>query len=165
MKRPKNYTSRDQYRFYRRGGGKLLYKKFIAVLDLFNKLAMDAIIYEGKSLNMGHRLSYLSVSKSNTYSGRKRVNWNESNKYKAEIIARGDIPKSKETPDGQEWLVYYTDEIFVRFHWRKTFCRVPHKSAYSFHPTRGKKGNKTKLTALLIRIPSAHTRYDLLRVQ
>ena len=50
---------------------------------------------------------------------------------------------------GVKWHIYFTDEYYCKFHWRKIKCKVKNKSVYRFDATRGKVGNKDKLIKLL----------------
>jgi len=69
----------------------------------------------------------------------------ESNKYKAELIEKGEELYNKETDQGIKWQLYYTDKEYLKYYWRKGKCKVKNKSVYRFDATRGIKGNKGKL--------------------
>ena len=90
-------------------------------------MIMDYIL-SGKEFKMGHNLSTLSVVRMDRDPRNPAIDWGESNKYKAELIANGD-----------KHLKYY---------WRKGKCTVKNKSVYRFDATRGVKGNKGKLKEL-----------------
>lgn len=136
----------DIYKDYRNNSNNPVSKSTHAeVLRKFNTKAMEEIIYEGKVLELGWYLSDLSIIRVKADPTNPRVNWGESYKRKQEIIEDGGTPKSEENPDGEPWLVYFDDEWFAMFYWRKSGCTVPYKSAYKFRATRGDKGNKTKL--------------------
>ena len=51
------------------------------------------------------------------------------------------------TPDGQNWIVYWSDDYYLRFAWAKNkgACRVKNHKFYSFIPTNSKKGPKKQL--------------------
>jgi len=135
-------------RYQEEEDGDLTYKEFSAACSEFNIAAMERIL-EGEELNMGHRLSTLSVIRIKRDFKNPNVNWPASFELKEQIIEEGGTPKSDENPDGEEWLVYYDDPWYARFYWQKSRCQVPNKTAYSFRATRGDKGNKTKLHELL----------------
>lgn len=125
------------------------------ILEKFNVKAMEEIIYEGKVLEMGYYLSDLYILRVKADPNNPAVNWKRSKELKQEIIEDGGTPKSDENPDGEPWLVYHDDDWIAKFHWRKSGCTIPNKTAYSFRATRGDKGNKTKLKERLRNDPTA----------
>lgn len=153
-------TSRDMYEFYLEQGGDLDYSMFRDVISEFNIGAMDKIVYEGRTLEMGSNLSRLSVIRVDRNHASPRVNWPESNKLKQEIIDEGNEPMSDEHPDGEPWLIFYTDDWYCRFFWEKRNCKIKNHSAYRFDATRGTKGNKRKLIDLLKSDDLAYLMYD-----
>lgn len=151
---PKSHTLRTMYKNY---DGPLPYKAFREACESFNRKSMDQII-QGKTLNMGHRLSTISIIKiKRNYDkkGGKAVNWKKSNKRKQELLDQG------KDPDNHKWLVFYTTDWYCRFYWKKRNCIVPNKSVYSFHPTGGKKGNKKKLKEALEKDSLHHKNFEL----
>ena len=121
---------------------------FKDICSEFNMLAIDYIL-EGKEFNMGYNLSTLSIVRMKRDPRAPRVDWSESNKYKAELQMFGKKLYDKETGEGTKWQIYFTDEDYYKYYWRKGKCAVPNKSVYRFDATRGIKGNKEKLTKVL----------------
>lgn len=142
----KTFHRTDIYADYREESSnpvsKATHKK---ILEKFNTRAMEQIIYEGEVLEMGWYLSDLYIIRVEANPDHPAVNWKASHERKQKIIEEGGTPKSDENPDGEPWIVYHDDDWFAKFHWRKSGCTVPNKTAYSFRATRGDKGNKTKL--------------------
>tara|TARA_R110002051_G_scaffold321527_2_gene409442 strand:- start:2534 stop:3013 length:480 start_codon:yes stop_codon:yes gene_type:complete len=114
----------------------------------FNILIMDHIL-EGKEFNMGYNISTLSIVRMQRDPRSPRVDWSESNKYKKELTESGVKLYDHITGEGTKWQIYFTDEYYYKYYWRKSKCTVPNKSVYRFDPTRGMKGNKERLTRLL----------------
>ena len=114
----------------------------------FNILIVDYIL-EGKEFNMGYNLSTLSIVRMERDPRSPRVDWAESNKYKQELKDSGEKLYDKETGEGTKWQIYFTDEYYYKYYWRKGKCKVPNKSVYRFDATRGLKGNKERLTRTL----------------
>ena len=110
---------------------------------------MDEIILEGGVLNMGKNLSTLSIVRIRRNPETKQIDWQSSMAYKEELEAKGEKLYDHETGEGTKWLIYFTDEWYCRFYWRKERCTIPNKTAYRFRATRGEMGNKTKLKELL----------------
>ena len=119
-------------------------KKFKKVVYTFNKKAVDNLV-EGKVINMKQYLGFLSINKiprnhpDFIMKGSAIVNWAESYKYKNELIDKGITPRSKEQPEGKNWLVHYTDDYFLKFTWTKKSgaCRVKNHGFYAFSPAKG----------------------------
>lgn len=114
----------------------------------FNILIMDHIL-EGKEFNMGYNISTLSIVRMKRDPRSPRVDWSESNRYKQELKDSGENLYDKDTGEGTKWQIYFTDEYYYKYYWRKGKCTVPNKSVYRFDATRGMKGNKERLTRLL----------------
>lgn len=137
-----------------------IYKEYIDEHDFIDKKIFRDIcaefnieiiedILEGRTFHMGSNLSSLSIVKMERDPRNPKIDWGESNKYKAELIANGEDLYNSETGQGTKWHIYYTDEYYCKFYWRKGRCRIPNKSVYRFDATRGIKGNKEKLIKLL----------------
>ena len=117
------------------------------------------LVLEGKEFSMGNNLSTLSVRRIERNPSKPTIDWWESNKYKQELLAQGKELYNKETDEGEKWFIYYTDPWYCKYHWQKSKCKLANKSAYRFTPTRGTKGNKEKLTALLKNDDLAYLRF------
>ena len=117
------------------------------------------MVLEGKEFSMGNNLSTLSVRRIERNPSKPTIDWWESNKYKQELLAQGKELYNKETDEGEKWFIYYTDPWYCKYHWQKSKCKLANKSAYRFTPTRGTKGNKEKLTALLKNDDLAYLRF------
>lgn len=162
---PKSETLKTIYDHYQETTDDPLdYNKYREACELFNIYAMEEII-EGKTLNMGAYLSTLSIIRIERNYSNPKVNWGETNKLKKELLEEDDITEddlySKDNPDGIKYFVYHTDDWYCRFYWNKKYCKVTNKSVYSFHATRGLKGNKTKLKEALKNNPLQHKKYKL----
>jgi|TARA_R110002020_G_scaffold190728_1_gene390342 hypothetical protein len=115
---------------------------FKNICSEFNIGIIDYIL-EGKEFNMKSNLSSLSVVRKDRDPRSPKIDWGESIKYKKELEAEGKNLKDI------KWHIYYTDEYYCKYYWKKGKCRIPNKSVYRFTPTRGLKGNKEKLITML----------------
>ena len=144
--------------------GDLTYKKFREVCEKFNTLAMEEII-SGRELHLGFRLSSISVVRIERNYKNPPVDWKATKEYKQELLDDGytedDFYHPDNNPDGKKYFIYHTDPWYVRFYWNKAGCRVKNKSVYSFVPTRGKKGNVTKLKKRLEEDDTAYLDYKM----
>mgnify|MGYP003154099191 CR=1 FL=1 len=143
-----SYTLSHIYEDYIEENGFIDRKLFRDICSDFNIEVMDYIL-EGKAFNMGNHLSTLSIVKQKRDPRSPRINWGESNKYRQELIDEGKDLYNFETGKGTRWHIYYTDEHYFKYYWRKGKCLIPNKSVYRFDATRGIKGNKEKLINLL----------------
>lgn len=149
---------------YKKYDGPLSYAGFREVCEEFNKLVMEEIL-KGKEFHIGFRLSSISIIRIERNFKNPPVDWNETNKYKQELLEEGytedDFYHPDNNPDGKKYFIYHTDPWYCRFYWNKLGCRVKNKSVYSFVPTRGKKGNVTKLKQLLKEDDLAYLNFKL----
>ena len=123
-------------------------KLFKQLCEEFNMLVVEALL-EGVKFSMGSNLSTLSIRRIERNPSAPTIDWWESNKYKTELLSEGKELYDKETEKGEKWFIYYTDPWYCKYHWKKSKCKIPNRTANRFTPTRGVKGNKEKLTKLL----------------
>ena len=142
-------TIKDIYAFYKEEVSNPLNKKlFKELCEQFN-LDIVEVLLEGKIFTMGSNMSNLSIRRIERNPRKPTIDWWESNKYKQELLAKGEKLYDNNTGEGVKWFIYYTDPWYCKFHWEKHRCKIPNKTAYRFTPTRGVKGNKEKLIKLL----------------
>ena len=142
------HTLRNITKKYIKEYGDIDTNLFRDICSEFNILSMDYIL-DGKELSMGNNLSSLSITRQERDPRSPRIDWGESNKYKAELLKENKQIYNSETGEGVKWHIYYTDEFYCKYYWKKGKCKVKNKSVYRFDATRGVKGNKEKLIHLL----------------
>ena len=119
---------------------KLKYIIFAFIIKNYNKKIMSEIIEEGYSLNLSitHLGRIEAVKKERV--DRKAIDWKKSNDYKKELISNNITPKSKDNPDGQEWLIYFNNDTYACLKWRlsnkKYIESYQLKEQYVFKPVR-----------------------------
>lgn len=152
-------TLEDIYKDYRSTTDSTVPKHvFKDMCEQFN-IAVVEMLLEGKSFTMGSNMSNLSIRRIERNPSKPTVDWWESNKYKKELLEEGKKLYDSNTGEGVQWLIYYTDPWYCKFHWEKHRCKIPNKTAYRFTPTRGIKGNKEKLSKLLKEDDLAYLRF------
>ena len=143
------YTLKDIYKDYIKDSKNYVDKSiYNSIVQEFNIMIVDYIL-EGKEFNMGNNLSTLSIIRRDRDPRSPRLDWGESNKYKKELLDKGESLYNAETGEGVKWHIYHTDEYYCKYYWRKGKCKIPNKSVYRFDATRGLKGNKERLIYLL----------------
>ena len=142
------YTIGHIYEDYKKENKDIDKSLFKDICSEFNMNIIDEIL-DGKTFNMGSNLSTLSIKRVDRDPRSPRVDWGLSNIYKQELIEGGKELYDVVTESGTKWFIYYTDEYYCKYYWKKGKCRIPNKSVYRFTPTRGIKGNKEKLINLL----------------
>lgn len=129
-------------------------KKFRDVIERYNIEVRNRIINKGEIINMKKNLGFVYVHKVDrfktgpTSKSTRMPNWNESKKYKQELIDKGVQVKDKAHPDGKNWIIYYDDDWYLRVAWAKSSgaCKVKNHRFYSFKPVAGRNGAKKQLT-------------------
>lgn len=131
---PTTYRLDNYYDIYIKSGltrkRKLTREEFKAVMKSFLSNTLDALI-EGKTLKMGYHLGSLKLVRYERHTSKPVVNWNESLKYKAQLIAEGKPLYNKETGEGYEYIVYFTEGYFYGLRWEKEY--IPGFHNYSLH--------------------------------
>ena len=142
------YTFKDIYDSYIEETEYIDKAIFSDICHTFNMGIIEYIL-EGKKFNMGNNLSTISIIRRERDPRSPRIDWGESNKYKKELLDNGEDVYDTVTELGTKWFIYHTDEFYCKYYWNKGRCKVSNKSVYRFDATRGLKGNKDKLIALL----------------
>lgn len=144
-------------------------KKFNFIITNANDMIIEYIL-DGHVFKFGHHAGELyitrierSPSSSTTTIG--KPNWKASKKLKDQLIQQGVQIRTKENPNGANWLVPKTDHFDYRIRWRKGKCRIKGKQKFHFFPTKSStlsSGKKTFVTRLYERLendPFAHIKY------
>ena len=124
------------------------FNTFSDICSEFNLAIVEALL-DGYEFNMQSNLGTLSIKRVERDPRNLTVDWLETNKYKKELLEKGVKLYDSATGEGEKWQIYYTDKYYCKYHWSKYKAKIKNKSAYRFDATRGKKGNKEKLIALL----------------
>lgn len=131
---------------------------FKEILVKFNTQIMDCVL-EGSLIEMGHGLSSLCIIRMEADPKKMLVDWKASLKLKEELLAEGAQLFDSVSGTGENWLVYRHQDTFFKFYWKKKDVRLKNRTGYRFDATRGAKGNKTKLKALLRSDDLAYLRF------
>lgn len=115
------------------------------VLNMFNKELSDEIL-KGYIFKIGRGLGVIKIKKVLCDTRiKKRINWNESKKLKAELELQGKLPfkvierdeNGKNIADngGVNWFVYFDNAFDFLWHWSKNRNIVFNSAYYKFKPT------------------------------
>ncbi len=170
---PKTHSAKAMYAYYKKKfpTSKITYWMFKEVIARHNRRASDAIIF-GSVFNLGSRLGQVFIKKIRRNYTKAVPDWGASQQRKAELIRQGITPKDQTHPQGEEWIIFYTDPWYLRWAWsKKRICKVKNQTVYKFVPTSnrsktagdnslGKLGNKGKLVLANRINPNLHTLYE-----
>ena len=116
-----------------------------SILKDYNVAFVDRIL-AGDELNLVGGAGRMLIRKVKRKFLRKKVDFGETRKLRAKGVNK---------------TVYYTDDHYCVFYWKKKDCIFKNISVYKFVPTFGDYGNVKKLAALLKNDDSAHLNYKL----
>lgn len=123
IRREGEMNLKDLYKIYIREGGVLSYNKYKEVIETFNKELIQKIIKTGYEFEAPYRCGIIKViqlerrySVTETGTIRGAIDWGESNKLKAVIIANGDLPLKGDN-GGEPWLCYHTSATYFSWVW------------------------------------------------
>ncbi len=170
---PRIHTPRDSYKFFKQTKQELdipfwMYKEVLA--RVFRKVS-DQIIFGGM-FNLQNTLGYVRIKKIKRNYKKLVPDWGASNRLKAELLSQGKVPKDGLHPEGEEWLVFFSDPWYLRWAWLKAgVCKAKNSSVYMFRPTANrsktagdntpaKLGNKGLLVLANKLNPILHYNYD-----
>jgi hypothetical protein len=170
---PRTHSTKDSYKLFSfmHPDAKIPYWMYKEVISRVNKKASMSII-AGGMFNLLSNLGYIRIKKIRRNYMKPVPDWGASNKLKAQVIAEGKTPKDQNHPDGEEWMVFFTDPWYLRWAWvKKGVCRVKNQSVYEFKPTANRSktagdnnperlGNKGRLVLAQKLNPILHYSYD-----
>jgi hypothetical protein len=170
---PKTHSTKAIYEFYKKKfpNSKIPYWMFKEVIARYNKRASDAVIF-GSTLNLGSKLGQVLIKKIRRNYIKSVPDWGASKAMKQDLINKGITPKGPEHPEGEDWIVFFTDPWYLRWAWaKKRICKVRNQTVYKFMPTSnrskmagdnslGKLGNKGKLVLANKINPNLHNLYE-----
>lgn len=170
---PRRHSTKDSFKLYQslNPKTKLPYWMYKEVIARVLKKAADAVIF-GAMFNLQNNLGYVRIRKIKRNFMKSVPDWGASNKLKNQLISEGKQVKNQDNPNGEEWIVYFTDPWYLRWAWvKKGVCRVKNQSVYEFRPTANrsktagdnsieKLGNKGKLVLANRLNPVLHYSYD-----
>jgi hypothetical protein len=155
----KSHTIRTIYKEYsKEAKDEISSKVFSDICSEFNLAIMEEIL-DGYEFNMQNNLGTISIRRVERDPRIPQINWGETSKYKQELLDKGEQLFDSATGNGVKWHIYYVDKYYYKYHWTKSRAKIKNKTAYRFDATRGVKGNKEKLTALLKDDDMAYLRF------
>lgn len=114
---------------------KLTSTKYIAIIRALNVEISNHVI-RGGLYSFSKELSHIYIKEKIRDTHVNGINWGESNKFKAQLIAEGKTPYDKKlNPDGEKWFVYHTNTYNYWWKWNSNFCNFPNIQYYIFDPT------------------------------
>lgn len=170
---PRTHSTKDSYKLFcfLHPDKKIPYWMYKEVISRVNKKASMSII-SGGMFNLLNNLGYVRIKKIRRNYMKPVPDWGASNKLKAKLISEGVQIKDQDHPDGEEWMVFFTDPWYLRWAWiKKGVCRVKNQSVYEFRPTANRSktagdnspdrlGNKGRLVLAQKLNPVLHYSYD-----
>lgn len=150
----------DFYKFYRKSvESPVEDNPYRMILREYNEMLMDSVIL-GADMPLG-KLSSLRIVRKPSNPDAPQVDWVESKKLKAEILARGGQLYDWPTDTGEKWIVYIDAKWYVTFFWNKydPSMKMKKKSLYEFRAARGLKSPKQKLKDALKKDDLAYLRF------
>lgn len=136
------------------------------IIETFNDKISNEILYKGYSFRIGGALGLIRIRKVLCDKRiKKRINWNESNKKKKELIEQGRLPfevlerdenrKAISNNGGEHWFVYFDQPFDYLWYWSKNRNIAFNSAYFKFRPTiynntknGGHLGNINKLAKL-----------------
>ena len=124
---------------------KIDYKTFSTIIREFN-IDISKEILKGYKFSPGNRLGTFNIIKDIRRG--KSINWGESNKYKQWLLDHNRLPFDKElAPDGEAWLVYFTDNTYYKWKWFKEGASkyIKNLNNFVFKPVTANRRNIAKV--------------------
>lgn len=153
------YNLSHIYKQYIADGGVMSKNDFKNVCQDFNIHICNHLIHDAGCFDMGNNLSTIEVARRNRLYKNPAIDWNESLKYKEELIEKGEKLYDKETGEGTKWFIYNNDPHYCFFYWHRSRAKFKNKHIYSLIMTRGNHGVKTKLKQHLYENDTNYLKY------
>ena len=132
-----SHTIKDIYKYYKATSNVPVKTEaeFRSIWAEYMDTVIEEVVLEGEFIHLAGRMGDFKVVRKRRNTNAPTPNWGLTNKAKKDGTYTG--------------IIFYTDEFYYRYLWRKSNCIVKNKSIWNFKPTRGDKGLKTKLTSKL----------------
>ena len=109
--------------------------QILNVIKLLNGKKIETLLTTG-NLKLGNKDGSLSIIKYRDKHEKRYINWGESNKLKKTLIKNNIPVKSPTNPNGEEWIVNYTDDIRYIVKWNKGNIKYSKQIVYfKFEPS------------------------------
>ena len=115
----------------------LSYNSYMGIVKQFYQAVHKHLILEGEAYHLGSRLGYLCINRCKSHYRYKRLDYNATNKRKAELIADGKRLWNKDEAeyckligkeyDGVDYRVYKNDEYYYEFALLYSNCKNGYK--------------------------------------
>lgn len=109
------------------------YYEFVKVTRLYNRACAKRVM-QGDYI-IFPKVAKIHIDIVKRPKDKLAINWRESNIYKRYLINNDIQPKDYNNPDGEQWLIFFTDDTYLRWTWRKTYCKTANGAYYFFQTT------------------------------
>lgn len=107
------------------------YWEYVKIVREYNN-ACAVHMMKGNVVTFPNRIGKFGVQFVKLAKDSKIINWKESNIYKRYLLANNLTPKNIHNPDGEEWLIYFTTDYYIRWVWRRMSTSVANAYYYFF---------------------------------
>ena len=109
----------------------IAYHEYVKINRMYNSYIAETLL-KGGVVTLPHYIGQFSVQLVRRHPLRKAINWKESNIYKRFLLDNGKIIRSRDNPDGEGWLIFFTDTHYIRWRWNRRFCKIANFNYYFF---------------------------------
>ena len=126
------------------------------------KLGLDSMINEGANFSLHAKLGYFKIASKKNKPGTRVVNQFETRKLKKELIEQGIQIRTKDNPNGRNYLVYFLDSVYYRLKWFKNHAFLYDKRIknYMFKSVEGDNCISKKIYDKLKVDPNVKVKYN-----
>lgn len=125
------HTADDMFKYYKKihPTTSVTESRYKKVLYACFKQIVEEML-NGNVVKLGQRLGEMGIKKVKRTYEKPVVNWFETMELRKQGIKK---------------VVFFTDDYWYRFYWKKKSCQIPNKTVYCFQITKGPNGNRKKL--------------------
>jgi hypothetical protein len=143
-------------------------KKYDKIVEAFYYKMRDEIL-KGRVWDLGFGVGEIEVTKIERLvrfnaEGDQifQPDWKKSMENKKRLIAEGKTPRSKDNPDGVDWLIPNKEKYMVGFNWKKKARLLQNAYHFEFIPLRGQHNPATQLYDYRRENPTADLNYRII---
>ena len=107
------------------------YAELIKIIRMFNNHVARYLLKGGITM-LSKSLGFMGIQILKRPPNKFAINWKESTMYKRYLLENNRIPKSPDNPNGEPWLIAFTDDEFVHWKWNKHGCKIKNGTYYRF---------------------------------
>lgn len=107
------------------------YHELFPIIKAQNKCIATHVL-KGNVYAMPNQIGRIGIKLKKRNFDLRTINWGESRIYRDYLIANKLKPRPRGSNEGEPWLIFFTDDYYIKWVWQKSYCKVANAYFYTF---------------------------------